>query len=153
MASGGEAWVTSSSDEKIARAVKLGARGGFRYDSDGWVVAASKEAGPFDVIIDSAGGAAFGNLLELASPGGRIAFFGATRGSVPELALRRVFWKQISLLGSTIGSPADWSSMMAFMEGRRLAPVVGDVFPLERGAEAFDLMERGGQFGKIVIRI
>jgi zinc-binding alcohol dehydrogenase/oxidoreductase len=153
MASGGEAWVTSSSDEKIARAVKLGARGGFRYDSDGWVVAASKEAGPFDVIIDSAGGAAFGNLLELASPGGRIAFFGATRGSVPELALRRVFWKQISLLGSTMGSPADWSSMMAFMEGRRLAPVVGDVFPLERGAEAFDLMERGGQFGKIVIRI
>src|SRR5208282_6480687 len=140
-------------DEKIARAGKLGARGGFGYDRDGWVAAALKEAGPFDVIIDSAGGAAFANLLELAAPGGRIAFFGATRGSVPELALRRVFWKQISLLGSTMGSPADWSAMIEFVAGRSLRPVISDVFPLERGAEAFDLMERGGQFGKIVIGI
>jgi zinc-binding alcohol dehydrogenase/oxidoreductase len=153
VASGAEAWVTSASDEKIARAVKLGARGGFRYDRDGWVAAAAKEAGPFDVVIDSAGGGGFGGLLELASPGGRIAFFGATRGSVPELALRRVFWKQLSLLGSTMGSPADWSAMMAFVVGRSLKPVVSDVFPLERGAEAFDLMESGGQFGKIVVRI
>jgi zinc-binding alcohol dehydrogenase/oxidoreductase len=153
VASGGEVWVTSGSDEKIARAVKLGARGGFRYDSEGWVAAASKDAGPFDVAIDSAGGAGFGNLLELVGPGGRIAFFGATRGSVPELALRRVFWKQISLLGSTMGSPADWSAMMAFVAARGLKPVISDVFPLERGAEAFDLMERAGQFGKIVIKI
>jgi NADPH:quinone reductase-like Zn-dependent oxidoreductase len=152
VASGGEVWVTSGSDGKIARAVKLGARGGFRYDSEGWAAAASKEAGSFDVIIDSAGGAGFGNLLELASPGGRIAFFGATRGSVPELALRRVFWKQISLLGSTMGSPADWSAMMAFVSGRSLRPVISDIFPLEHGTEAFDLMERAGQFGKIVVQ-
>lgn len=152
LASGNEAWVSSGSDEKIARAVKLGARGGFRYDRDEWA-AASKESGPFDVIIDSAGGAGFGSLLELAAPGGRIAFFGATRGSVPELALRRVFWKQLSLLGSTMGSPADWSAMTAFVAAHGLRPVISDVFPLERGAEAFDLMERGGQFGKIVVRI
>jgi NADPH:quinone reductase-like Zn-dependent oxidoreductase len=150
---GAEAWVTSSSDEKIARAVKLGARGGFRYDREGWAAAAATKAGAFDVTIDSAGGAGFGNLLELAAPGGRIAFFGATRGSVPELALRRVFWKQISLLGSTMGSPADWSAMMAFVAGSSLRPVISDVFPLERGVEAFNLMERGAQFGKIVIRI
>lgn len=153
VALGGEAWVTSGSDEKIAKAAKLGARGGFRYDREGWAAAASKEAGPFDVIIDSAGGAGFGQLLELAAPGGRIAFFGATRGSVPELALRRVFWKQLSLLGSTMGSPADWSAMIAFVASHGLRPVISEVFPLERGAEAFDLMERGGQFGKIVIRI
>jgi NADPH:quinone reductase-like Zn-dependent oxidoreductase len=153
VAMGAEVWVTSSSDDKVARAVKLGARGGFRYDREGWAAAAPKESGLFDVIIDSAGGPGFGNLLELASPGGRIAFFGATRGSVPELALRRVFWKQISLLGSTMGSPADWSAMMAFVAACGLKPVISDVFPLERGVEAFALMERGGQFGKIVIRI
>jgi NADPH:quinone reductase-like Zn-dependent oxidoreductase len=153
VAVGAEVWVTSSSDDKVARAVKLGARGGFRYDREGWAAAASKESGLFDVIIDSAGGPGFGNLLELAVPGGRIAFFGATRGSVPELALRRVFWKQISLLGSTMGSPSDWSAMMAFVTARGLKPVISDVFPLERGVEAFDLMERGGQFGKIVVRL
>jgi NADPH:quinone reductase-like Zn-dependent oxidoreductase len=152
VACGNETWVSSGSDEKIARAVRLGARGGFRYDRDGWA-AASKESGPFDVIIDSAGGAGFGSLLELARPGGRIAFFGATRGSVPELALRRVFWKQLSLLGSTMGSPADWSAMMAFVAGHGIKPVVSEVLSLERGAEAFDHMERGGQFGKIVIRM
>ena len=153
VASGNEVWVTSGSDEKIARAVELGARGGFRYDRDGWAAAASKEAGHFEVVIDSAGGAGFGALLDLAAPGGRIAFFGATRGSVPELALRKVFWRQISLLGTTMGSPADWSAMTDFVARHRLKPVISDVLPLERGPEAFDLMERGGQFGKIVIRM
>ena len=153
VASGNEVWVTSGSDEKIARAVKLGARGGFRYDRDGWAAGASKEAGHFDVVIDSAGGAGFGGLLDLAAPGGRIAFFGATRGSVPELALRKVFWRQISLLGTTMGSPADWSAMTAFVERHGLKPVISVVLPFERAPEGFDLMERGGQFGKIVIRM
>ena len=51
-----------------------------------------------------------------------------------------------------MGSPADWSAMTSFVARHRLKPVVSEVFPLERGAEAFDLMERGGQFGKIVVR-
>jgi zinc-binding alcohol dehydrogenase/oxidoreductase len=151
VASGNEAWVTSSSDDKIARAVKMGAKGGFRYDAKGWAAAAAKSPGPFDVIIDSAGGPGFVDLVDLAAPGGRIAFFGATRGSVPEVALRKLFWRQVSLLGTTMGSPADWSAMTAFVARHGIRPVVSDVFPLERGAEAFDLMERGGQFGKIVL--
>jgi zinc-binding alcohol dehydrogenase/oxidoreductase len=152
-ASGNEVWVTSSSDDKIARAVALGARGGFRYDRDGWAAGAANSPGPFDVIVDSAGGPGFGHLIDVAAPGGRIVFCGATRGNAPEVALRKLFWRQISLLGTTMGSPADWSTMTAFVGRHRLRPVVSDVFTLERGAEAFDLMERGGQFGKIVIRV
>jgi len=152
VASGNDAWVTSSSDGKIARAVAMGARGGFRYDRAGWAADAARAPGPFDVIVDSAGGPGFGNLIDLAAPAGRIVFFGATRGSVPEVALRKVFWRQISLLGTTMGSPADWSAMTAFVEGHRLKPVISDVYPLDRGPEAFELMERGGQFGKIVLR-
>lgn len=152
VASGNEVWVTSSSDEKIAGAVKLGAKGGFRYDREGWAAAAVKESGTFGVIVDSAGGAGFGDLVDLAAPGGRIAFFGATRGSAPELVLRKVFWKQISLLGTTMGSPADWSAMLAFVARHGIKPVISDVLPFERGPEGFDLIERGG-FGKVVIRI
>ncbi len=153
VASGNEVWVTSGSDEKIARAVKLGAKGGFRYDREGWAAAAAKSSGAFNVIVDSAGGAGFGELLDLAAPGGRIAFFGATRGSVPELVLRKIFWKQISVLGTTMGSPADWSAMLAFVSLHRIDPVVSDILPLERATEGFDQMERGDGFGKVVVRI
>jgi zinc-binding alcohol dehydrogenase/oxidoreductase len=151
VASGNEVWVTSSSDEKIAKAVKLGARGGFRYDREGWASSAAKSPGPFDVIIDSAGGGGFGDLIEIAAPGGRIACFGATRGNVPELVLRKVFWKQLSILGSTMGSANDWLELNAFVGLHTLKPVISAVFPFARATEAFDLMDRGGQFGKIVI--
>jgi zinc-binding alcohol dehydrogenase/oxidoreductase len=152
VSSGNEVWVTSSSDEKIARAVELGARGGFRYDRDGWAAEAARAPGHFDVIIDSAGGAGFGSLIDVAAPGGRIAFFGATRGNLPELVLRKVFWKQLSILGTSMGSAADWRAMTSFVDRHALRPVVSDVFPFARAAEAFELMERGGQFGKIVVR-
>ena len=155
VAVGAEVWVTSSSEEKIARAVALGARGGFNYAKEGWAKEASRaaEGGGFAVIVDSAGGDGFGELIDLAAAGGRIVFFGATRGNAPALALRKIFWRQISLLGTTMGSPADWNAMVEFVARHRLRPVVSEVFPLARAAEAFALMERGGQFGKIVLRI
>jgi zinc-binding alcohol dehydrogenase/oxidoreductase len=153
VASGNEAWVTSSSDGKIDRAVAMGAKGGFRYDRDGWAAGAAQDPGLFDIVIDGAGGPGFGSLVDLAAPGGRIAFYGATRANAPELALRKLFWRQLSLLGTTMGSPADWSAMTEFVARHRLTPVVSDVFPLGRAAEAFARMEAGGQFGKIVVRL
>jgi NADPH:quinone reductase-like Zn-dependent oxidoreductase len=153
VAIGAEVWVTSSSDEKIARAQGLGARGGFRYDRGGWAAEAAKAPGPFDLVIDSAGGPGFNDLIDLAAPGGRIVFFGATRGNSGPVALRKIFWRQLSLLGTTMGSPGDWEAMTAFVERQRLRPVVSEVFAFEQAAAAFALMEAGGQFGKIVIRI
>lgn len=146
-----EVWVTSSSEKKIARAVELGASGGFNYRDEGWAAAAVKQPGAFDVIIDSAGGDGFGKLIDVAGPGGRIVFFGATRGDPPILPMRKVFWRQLSLLGTTMGSPADWQAMTTFVAREHLRPVVSDVFPLARAADAFALMERGEQFGKIVV--
>jgi len=153
VASGATAWVTSSSSDKIARAVQLGATGGFLYTSSGWQTAAAQASGLFDVIIDSSGGDGFGDLVNLCAPGGRIVFFGATRGNPPGIDQRKVFWRQISLLGSTMGSPQDWRAMLAFVARNQIRPVVSAVFPLDRGAEAFALMERGGQFGKIVVSV
>jgi zinc-binding alcohol dehydrogenase/oxidoreductase len=152
VAAGNEVWVTSSSDKKIRDAVALGAKGGFRYDLDGWVESALKEPGAFQVVIDSAGGPGFTRLLDAAAPGGRIALFGATRANAPDVVLRKIFWKQLTIVGSTMGNDSDWAAMMAFVGTHALKPVISDVFPFEKGAESFDLMEKGGQFGKIVIK-
>ena len=153
VAAGGEVWVTSSSAEKIARAKTFGAHGGFDYTRPGWAEAARAEAGGlFDVIIDSAGGAGFESLVDLAAPGGRIVFFGATRGNPSVLPMRKIFWRQLSLLGTTMGSPDDWAAMLAAVARHRLRPVVSEVFRFDQAGEAFGLMERGGQFGKIVLK-
>ena len=153
VAQGAEVFVTSSSDEKISKAITLGAAGGFNYTHTGWAKTAAHghAGGLFDVIVDSAGGEGFEALLDLAAPGGRVVFFGATRGNPPLLPMRKIFWRQLSLLGTTMGSPADWSAMVAFTEAHRIAPVVSEVFAMEKAGTAFELMERGGQFGKIVL--
>jgi zinc-binding alcohol dehydrogenase/oxidoreductase len=150
---GAEVWVTSSSPEKISRAVALGAKGGFDYTKPEWPAEAAKVTGGFDVIVDSAGGDGFEKLLDLSAPGARVVFFGATRGNPSVLPMRKVFWRQISLLGTTMGSPADWRAMVDFTALHHLKPIVSEVFSFARVADAFALMERGGQFGKIVVRM
>ncbi|MDO7854317.1 zinc-binding dehydrogenase [Hymenobacter convexus] len=153
-ARGAEVWVTSSSDEKIARAQELGAKGGINYNAENWVKTLVQQAGgPFDVIIDSAAGAAFNSLLDAAAPGGRIVFYGGTLGNIPDLPPAKVFWKQLSILGSTMGSPQDFDAMLALVTEKQLVPVVDEVFPLAAGEAALRRMDAGAQFGKIVLKI
>lgn len=152
-AAGAVPCVTSSSAAKLERASQLGARAGAIYAESGWAVEFGKHHGPFDVIVDSAAGPGLNDLIDLAAPGGRIVFFGATRGNPPEPAWRKLFWKQISLLGTTMGSPADFAAMTDFVRTHALRPVVSEVFPLERVSDAFAAMEEGRQFGKLVVRM
>lgn len=151
VAAGAEVWVTSSSDDKIARAMTLGAQGGFNYSDVAWAQEAAVAEHAFDVIIDSAGGEGFESLIDLSATGARIVFFGATRGNPPVLAMRKIFWRHLNLLGTTMGSPADWAAMLAFVATHEIKPVVSATYPLAEAAAAFDLMEAGGQFGKIVV--
>jgi zinc-binding alcohol dehydrogenase/oxidoreductase len=153
VAAGAEVWVTSSSEAKIARAMALGARGGFLYTQQGWATQAAKSPGAFDLIIESAGGDGFNDLIDICAPGGRIVFFGATRGNPGTVALRKIFWRQISLLGTTMGSPPDWWAMTEFLAQHRIRPVISEVFSFADAGQAFALMETGSQFGKIVLRI
>ena len=124
--------------------------GGFNYTATDWIQQAAGVGG-FHVVVDSAGGDGFEALIDLAVPGGRIVFFGATRGNPPVLPMRKVFWRQISLLGSTMGSPADWAAMTSFVASKGIVPLVSAVFRLEAAAEAYAQMERGDQCGKIVL--
>jgi zinc-binding alcohol dehydrogenase/oxidoreductase len=152
VAAGAQVWVSSSSADKLARARALGAAGGVNYREEGWGPALQAAAGGmFDVIIDSAGGEGFDQLIELTKPGGRIVFFGATRGNPSGLNLRKCFFRQINLLGTTMGSPADFDGMSAFVAQHRIVPVVDRVFPLAETEQALRHMEAAAQFGKIVL--
>lgn len=151
VAKGAHVYVTSSSDEKIARAITLGAKGGFNYTHAGWAATAVHAKHAFDVVLDSAGGDGLESLLDLATPGGRVVLFGATRGNPSTLPVRKVFSRQLSLIGTMLGSYADWDAMVKFVNEHKIVPVVSKTFALEDVGSAFDLMERGEQFGKIVL--
>jgi zinc-binding alcohol dehydrogenase/oxidoreductase len=105
------------------------------------------------VIIDSAGGTDFNKLVELCVPGGRIVNFGRTAGSEVSFDLRKLFYKQISLFGTTMGTRDEFLSLLEFVEGRKMKPVIDTVYSLHQVAEAFDRMNEGSQFGKIVLKI
>ncbi len=148
-----EVFVTSGDDDKISKAIGLGATGGANYKSQGWPEDLKKQAGGFDIIIDGAGGAEFSSLVKLANLGGRIGIYGGTMGVVPNLSPQPIFWKQLSILGSTMGSDRDFAAMLDFVSQHKIVPVVDAVFDLKDGASAFERMEQGGQFGKIVLKI
>ncbi len=149
---GARVWVTSSRPDALAQARAQGAEAGFDYTQPVWIEAA-KAVGGFDVILDSAGGETLPSLIEVAAPGARLVSYGATLGNPGSFALRKVFWRQLSLLGTTMGSPRDWAGLLACVTSQRLQPPVGAVYPLEHVSEAFALMEQGAQQGKVVLRI
>lgn len=153
LAYGAKVFVTSGSEEKIQKALALGAIGGFNYRDATWAEKAKKEAGGFDIIIDSAGGDQFPKLLDLALPGGRIANFGRTAGNISEVSTRMLYSKQLSILGTTMGTRDEFLSMITFIESRRIKPVIDKVFPLEKIHDAFRRMEDQNQFGKIILKM
>jgi zinc-binding alcohol dehydrogenase/oxidoreductase len=151
-AAGATVYVTSGSNDKIDKALGLGAAGGENYREEGWDKRLKQKSGGFDVIIDSAAGDGFALLPGICNPGARIGFYGGTLGKVNGLALQPVFWKQISLLGSTMGSPEEFEEMLRFTAQHGIVPVVDEVFSLEEGNRAMEKMKNGNQFGKLVLR-
>jgi NADPH:quinone reductase-like Zn-dependent oxidoreductase len=146
--------VTSSSDAKLDRARELGADGTVNHDR-GDVVAAVKEltGGGAHVVVDDVGEATWKRTLDSARPEGRIVVCGATTGPNPPAALHRVWWKQLSILGSTMGTPEDFKGAYDLIAAGKARPVVDQVFPLADARAAHERLEAGEQLGKIVLRI
>lgn len=153
IAIGVEVWVTSSSEEKLQRAIELGAKGGFNYREEGWAKRIKHEVGQPNLILDSAGGVGYSSLMDLAAPGGRIVNYGATAGHPEKLDMFKLFWKQLRLQGSTMGSPDDFQNMLNLVRRHELSPIIDDVFPLEQLNEAIAQMKSSPQFGKYVLQI
>lgn len=147
--------VTSSSDEKLARARELGADGGVNYRTEAdWPAAVRELTGGrgVDVVVDSVGTTWAGGIAALR-PGGRVVAFGGTGGGKVELTVRPVTLGQVSLLGSTMGSPRDFAGMLAAVAHQSWVPVIDSVRPLADVAEAHAREEAGEHFGKLVLSI
>jgi NADPH:quinone reductase-like Zn-dependent oxidoreductase len=150
---GATVWVTSGHDSKLKAARTHGAEGGVNHRKDNWTKTLIAEIGSRpDVVIDSAGGDTFNKALDVLKPGGRLVTYGSTLGPGERVEIRRIFWKQLNVLGSTMGPPSDFAAMLKMYESG-LRPIVDKVFPLEQASDAHIRMEAGDQFGKIVLRI
>ena len=152
VAAGARVHVTSGSAEKLGLARELGAAGGANYHDADWAARLREQGGPFDLVVDSAMGASLNALIELARPGGRIVFYGATTGNPPAFEARKVFFRQIALLGTTMGSPTDFAAMIQLVATARIAPVVDTVHRLDQAEMALRRLADGAQFGKVVLR-
>ncbi len=150
---GARAIVTSGSDEKLARAKALGADVAINYKTDlDWQKAARKasDGGP-TLAIDSTGGETFGKCLDIARTFGRVVTYGGTTGDA-KIRPFSIFWKQLDVLGSSMGSPADFKGMLALFESG-LRPIVDRVYPMEEAAAAAAHLWQNEQFGKVVLAI
>jgi len=151
-AAGARAIVTSGSDEKLERAKALGADVALNYRTDpDWHKAARKH-GAIDLAIDSAGGETFAKVLTTVRWGGRVVTYGGTAGDAT-IKMFPVFWNQLDIRGSSMGSPADFRAMLEFVSTHRITPAVDRVYDLADCAAAAERMREAGQFGKIVLRI
>jgi NADPH:quinone reductase-like Zn-dependent oxidoreductase len=151
----GKIFVTSSSSEKIARAVKLGADNGIDYSAEdvGRAIRKLTNKRGVDIVLDSASGPTADSLLRSLRKGGRLVIAGATAGPSGEIGWQRVFWNQLEIIGSTMGSVLDVSNMLRMVAGSRIEPIVDSTFSLEDGVAALTRLDSGEQFGKVIVEI
>src|SRR5690606_21042017 len=153
-AAGCRVLVTSSSQEKLDRAAELGAAGGVLYTRDDWPAAVKELTGGrgVDVVLDSVG-STWADSIATVRPGGRVVVFGGTGGGKVQLTVRAVTAPQVSLLGTTMGSPRDFAALLAAVEAQGWSPVIDSVRPLAEAAAAHAREEAGEHFGKLVLGI
>ena len=152
---GGRVWVTSGDDSKLDRARELGADETFNHsnlDVAKEIRARTGKRG-VDVVLDNVGPATWKQSLGALARGGRLVTCGGTTGPTVETDVRKLFWNQWTILGSTMGNDAELDAIVAELAAGRLLPVVDSIFPLEKGRQALERLQHAEQFGKVVLRV
>jgi NADPH:quinone reductase-like Zn-dependent oxidoreductase len=146
--------VTSGSDEKLERARELGADATVNHDTEDVPVRVRElTGGGAHVVVEHVGEATWQRSLASAAPAGRIIVCGATSGPNPPAALNRIWWKELTIFGSTMGTAEDFQGAYDLVAAGRALPVIDSVFPLAEAAAAHERLESGEQLGKVVLRI
>ena len=152
-AAGANVYITSGSDEKIARALKMGAKGAYNYKKESNYSDLWKTKGGFDLIIDSAGGDQINNFIKVLKPNGRIVFYGATNGLPSKIDLYKMFWNQLTLQGTTMGNDYEFNEMLAFVSKHQIRPIVDSIRPFSKIADSFGDITQSNKVGKIVFQL
>jgi zinc-binding alcohol dehydrogenase/oxidoreductase len=151
---GAQIYVTSHSDQKLQRAMDLGADGAVNYTQPDWPDEIRRiSQGGFEVVIDSVGAATFNPALDLLVPGGRMITFGSTSGTDASLEIRQLYRKQISLMGTTMGSPQEFAQVLTAVNSGKIKPVIDSTFPLGEASAAHRRLEDQEQFGKVILTL
>ncbi|HTD84342.1 MAG TPA: zinc-binding dehydrogenase [Gemmatimonadaceae bacterium] len=152
---GARTWVTSHSDEKLALARGLGAENTLNYATTdvGREIRARTNKRGVDVVLDTVGEATWTQSLVALGRRGRLVTCGATSGPIVQMDVRRLFWNQWDIMGSTMGNEAEFDAVTNEFRAGRLTPLVDSVFDISQGRQAFERLQSGQQFGKIVVRI
>ncbi len=147
--------VTSSSDEKLEMAKNWGADHGINYRRSDFAKEVRALTGKrgVDVVVDCVGGDGWSKSLAALAKGGRLVTCGATAGANPATDIRRIFWNQLKIFGSTLGSREEFRQLLTFMQNSGVRPIIDQLFPLKEAAEAQRRLEQARQFGKIVLQI
>ncbi len=152
---GAEIFAVTSGAENVARVRELGAQTVYDREEVEWgrLVFRDTEKRGVDLVLDSVGEAVWPACLRALAVGGRLVTFGATTGAAGNTEIRLVFWRQLSILGSTMGSPADYRNAMNLVFQGRVKPVIHSVLSLEEARKAHEMLEAGEVFGKIVLEL
>ena len=150
---GATVYVVAADARKAAMAEELGADFVVDRSRTDWGAEISRLTGKrgVDVVVDNVGSATIGLSIKAAARGGRIVIVGNTSGPMAEIDLRYIFSKQISLIGSTMGTHQDFRTVAALLHSGKLRPLVDRIMPLREGAKAMEMLEKSEQFGKIVL--
>lgn len=152
-AAGANVYVTSGSSDKLEKALKLGAKGAYNYKKEASFPDLWKTKGGFDLVIDSAGGDQINNFIKILKPKGKIVFYGATNGLPAKLDMYRMFWNQLSLLGSTMGNDHEFSEMISFVSKHQIRPLIDSIRPFSKMIDSFPDITKPNKVGKIVFQI
>jgi NADPH:quinone reductase-like Zn-dependent oxidoreductase len=150
---GAQVFAVTSGAENIERVRELGAHVVYDRKQVDWGKEVFRDTGKagVDLVLDSVGAAVWPSCLKALGVGGRLVTFGATTGAAGDTEIRTVFWKQLSILGSTMGSPKDYRNAMELVFQGRVKPVVHTVLPLAQARRAHEMLEAGEVFGKVVL--
>lgn len=152
---GARVWVTSGSDAKLERAREMGADETLNHHTSDVAREVRGRTGKrgVDVVIDCVGQATWASSLGSLGKRGRLVTCGGTSGPLLETDVRKLFWNQWTIMGSTMGSDDEFARIVDELRAGRLYPPVDSTFPLEEGRQAFERLQSGQQFGKVVITV
>ena len=153
IAANANVYVNTSSESKLQKAIKLGAKGGYNYKLENTFKDLWKTRGGFDLILDSAGGEQVNAFIKILKPSGKRVFYGATAGLPKSSDLYRMFWRQLSLIGSTMGNDEEFVQMLQFVSKHKIRPQIDSIRPFSKIINAFNDIGATNRVGKIVLEM